>query len=77
MNEMKKIALDVHQLLISETLKHTRNTLLYAYTGQQIEIFVNSLCFASMQKGFVEEYEMDHVLIEMLKIVRIFSVDEP
>lgn len=74
---MKKEALEVHQLLISESIKHTKNTALYAYTGQQIEVFVNSLCFASMQQGFLEEYHLEDVIIEMLKIVRIVSVDSP
>lgn len=35
-SEMKRTALQVHQLLLSETIKHSRNTALYAFTGYQI-----------------------------------------
>jgi hypothetical protein len=76
-NEMKKAALELQYLILSHNVSHSAGSSLYAFTGNQIYFYINTLCFLSLQRQLIERFDLEELSIAMIRILRCMSEDSP
>lgn len=76
--DIKETALDIHYMLLVKSLQKKKDfegNLLYEFTGINIEIFINSLCYAAHKS--IDDYDIDSQIVSMIQIVRFLIQFSP